>query len=467
MKTILRLSAFLFIFAAAARAQEDPASLPGARAAEISARMQEDVSRLLEQLVGRGRARSIVGVEGEIVLKSRTESGRPAEDTFTLPGYSSVNILEKTGEYLKQQREESLRTSEFRVKKLSVALVFDRTVPEERVSAIKLMISDVLRINEARGDSIITARSEMQPLWKSALEAPEIRPVLLACAFGALGLAALLVLGYILASRLMTGIADYARLNAAARAAGPEPAGEPLTSGIIDVESSAASGEALIETGSAFDFLGDLPPAEAADLLAETHDEDVAIILADLADRKPHVSAKILLAFPSGKKQAVSARMLGLRRAEPERICEIESALRDKLGRKLKGAEQLGRLLSLVAEPARAEIMDALSLADPEGSEKLKRRIVTFEDICRLDDKNLRQLVTALPYTDWAAALAGAGEAAAGNVTRLLPENIGPIVKNLMLDRPEEEKINGARAKIISTALELSEKGRIVIKEGM
>ncbi|MCM2267474.1 MAG: hypothetical protein NDI60_06820 [Elusimicrobiales bacterium] len=476
MKKLLTLFAAIAFFAAAAGAQEAPEPSPTAQAAELSSRMQEDVSRLLEQLVGRGRARSFVTVEGEIVLKSKLESGTPSEDTLTLPGYSSVNILEKTGEYLKQKREESQRTSEFRIKKLSVSLVFDRTVPEARVNAIKLMISDVLRLAEARGDTIITARAEMQPWWRSALEAPEIRPVLLASAFGALALAALLVLGYILASRLMSGFVDYARLNApgpamgagggyGGGAGGGEEAGE--LGDIIDVEARAASGGALLQAGSAFEFLEKLPPAEAAELLGEAPEEDAAIIIANLADRKPHISSKILLALSPAKRQAVSAQMLGLKQAEPEKIYEIESDLRSRLEKSLRGAEKLGRLLSLVDESARAEIMDTLSHSDPKGSEELRRRMVTFDDICRLEDKNLRPLVVSLPYVDWAAALAGAGETAAANVTKLLPEDVRLIVKDLLVNRPEEEKIIGARAKIISAAIELNAKGRIVLKEGV
>lgn len=472
MKTISSLLLALFLCAAVLRAEEAPQPSPSAQAAELSARMQEDVSRLLEQLVGRGRARSFVSVEGEAVLKSKTESGTPSEDTFTLPGYTSVNILEKTGEYLKQQREESQRTSEFRVKKLSVSLVFDSGVPEARVNAIKLMIADVLRLSEARGDSIITTRTEMMPWWKSALEAPEIRPVLIASAFGAIALAVFLVLGYILASRLLTGFVDYARLNAPAAAggnfAGPGgPAPEEDDMGeIIDVESRAASGGALLEAGSAFEFLEKLPPAEAAGLLAELPEEDAAIIIANLADRKPHISSKILLALPTGKKQAVSAKMMGLKQAEPEKIYEIDSELRARLEKSLKGSEKLGRLLSLVDESARTEIMDDLTRTDPKASEELRRGMVTFDDLCRLDDKNLRPLVVSMPYAEWAAALAGAGDTAANNVTRLLPEDVRLIVKDMLVNRPEEDKIIGARAKIISTAMELNSKGRITLKEG-
>jgi hypothetical protein len=472
MKQILRLSAVIIVLAVLCARAEDaavPAASPSAQAAELSSRMQEDVSRLLEQLVGRGRARSFVTAEGELVLNSKSESGTPPENVLTLPGYASVNILEKTGEYLKQQREESQRTSEFRVKKLSVSLVFDNTVPEARVNAIKIMIADVLRLNEARGDTIITTRAEMQPLWKSALEAPEIRPVLAFGALAALSLGVLFVLGYVLASRLLTGFVDYARLTAPS-AAGAAPAaapagGEGEEGDIIDVEARAASGGALLEAGSAFEFLEKLPPAEAADLLGGLPDEDAAIVIANLADRKPHISSKILLALAPAKKQAVSARMLSLKQAEPERVYEIESELRSAMEKSLKGAEKLGRLLSLVDESARADIMDNLSRSDPKGSEELRSRMVTFDDLCRLDEKNLRPLVLALPYAEWAAALAGAGDTAVGNVTRLLPEDVRLIVKDMLINRPQEERIIGARAKIISTALELSAKGRITVKE--
>lgn len=477
MKLISRLiSISALCLALGAAAQEMPVGSPSAQAAEISTRMQEDVSRLLEQLVGRGRARSFVSVEGEIVLKGKSESGAPAEDTLTLPGYASVNILEKTGQYLKQQREESQRTSEFRVKKLSVSLVFDRSVPETRVNAIKLMVSAVLRLSEARGDTIIAERSEMLPWWKSTLEAPEIRPVLIASAFGALALAVLLVFGYILASKLLSGFVDYARINApsstnvtttggGAMGPGSEGTEEDEFGNVIDVESRAASGSAMLTAGSAFEFMEKLPPEEAADLLSDMPEEDAAIIIANMADRKPHISSKILLALAPAKKQAVSAQLLGLKQADPEKVYEIENDLRLKLEKSLKGAEKLGRLLSLVNEAERTEIMDNLTRTNPKGSEELRRKMVTFDDLCRLDEKNLRPLVVSLPYVDWAAALSAAGETAVGNVTRLLPEDIRIIVKDMMLNKPEEEKIMIARAKIISAAIELNSKGRIVIKE--
>ncbi len=472
------LTVLLLCGAVQSRAQEAPQPVsPSAQAAEISARLQEDVSRLLQELLGRGRARAFVTAEGELVDQSSSQSGPPPEDALSLPGYSSVNILQKTGEYLKQQQAQSQHTAEFRVKKLAVSLVFDRSVPDTQVNAIKLMIANVLRLNEQRGDTIITEKADMLPWWKSALQAPEIRPTLAAAAFGAVALAALFVLGYVLASKLLSGFVDYARLNAPS-AAGPGGAlpGAPIEGPgegeagelgeIIDVEAGAARGGAMLTAGSAFEFMEKLPPEEGAELISDIPEEDAAIIIANLADRKPHVSSKILLSLSPAKRQAVSAQLLGLKQAEPERVYEIENDLRMKMEKSLKGADKLGRLLSLVDESSRSEILDTLSRANPEGSEELKRKMVTFDDICRLDEKNLRPLVISLPYADWAAALHGAGETAAANVTRLLPEDVRLVVKDMLAARPEEEKVITARAKIITAAIDLNAKGRLVLKGG-
>lgn len=464
------ITAFIFSLALGAgapcAAQQPDAASPGTQAAELSARVQDDVTSLLAQLVGEGRARAFVAVEGELALKSKTDSESPEDERLSLPGYSTLNILEKTGQYLKQQNQQTQRTTEFRVKKMSVSLVFDRSIPEARVNAIKIIVSDLLRLAEARGDSITATRTEMLPWWKSALSSAGDRRILLAAAAAAFILFALLVLGYLLAARLLAQLSDRARASAPGTPGGSAPRTAEGTisdedGNVVDIEAAPGPSGALLTTGSGFDFLEQLPAAAAAELLAETPEEDAAIVIANLSDRKPHVSSKILLALTPAKRQAVTAGMLELRQAEPERVFEIENELRLKMEKTLKGAEKLGHLLSLVGEAQRTEIMDGLTRTNPKASAELRRNMVTFDSLCGLDEKNLRPLVLAIPYADWAAALWGVPEAAAGSIIRLLPEDVRLIVKEMLSTRPEDDKLLGARARIISSALDLGGKGRI------
>lgn len=458
--------------AAPTAAQEAPA--PGAEAAEISARMQEDLSRLLEQLVGKDKSRAFVAVDGEAVLKTQKESGTPPESVVTLPGYATVNVLEKTGEYIKQQKEETQHTTEFRIKKISVSIVFDKSVPDTQANAVKLLTSDILRLNEPRGDSIIIARADMLPWWKTLLNSTDNRRFLLVAVLAALVLLLVIAAAYLLGGKLVSDFFDYARVNALANqplpaggmggAGGAEgPGGE--FSEIIDVEASAAGG-GLLTSQSAFDFMEKLPPEETAELLSGEPEGDAAVVIANLSDKSPHISSKILMAFDPARRQAVTAAMLALKEAEPERVMEIESNLRLRMEKSLKGAEKLGRLLSLVDVGERDEIMDNLSRVDAAGAGKLKNALITFDDICKLDDKNLRPLIIGLPYRDWASALQGAPERASSNVMRLFPDDIRRIVKDLLLTTLEKEVVINSRARIISMAVDLGKKGKIDLKAG-
>lgn len=462
------------LFLGAARAQQD-AVAPGAESAEISSRMQEDVSRLVAQLVGKDKSRAFVTVEGESVLKTRSESGTQPESIVSLPGYAQVSILEKTGEYIKQQKAETQHTTEFRIKKITVSLIFDRSVPDVQSTAVKLLVSDVLRLNETRGDSLSVNKADMLPWWQSILDSPDSRKVLLIAGLAALVILLVLMIAYALGGRLMSDFFDQARANALASQplmAGPGggaggPAGAAGEEGeypeTIDVEAGAAVG-GLLTAQSAFEFIEKLPPRQAAELLEEEADEDAAVIIANMADQKPHISSKILLALSPTKRQMVTSKMVALKTVEPERLMEIENNIRMKIEKSLKGAEKLGRLLSLVDEADRSEIMDNLARVDAAGAGRLRDSLITFDDICRLEDKNLRPVVMAVPYREWANALHGAQDSVINNVLRIFPDDIKPIVKDMLTTPQEKDAVIGSRAKVISQAIELSGKGKIEIK---
>lgn len=469
----------IMLFLGAPRAQQAPSApaAPGAEEAELSSRMQEDLSRLLAQLVGKDKSRAFVTVEGESVLKSLSESGTPPEAILTLPGYAQATILEKTGEYVKQQKAQTQHTTEFRIKKISVSIIFDRSVPDAQSNAVKLLVSAVLRLNEARGDLLTVNKADMLPWWKTVLDAPDSRRVLLIAGIAAFLLLFVLLIAYALGGKLLADFFDYARANALASqpfSGGPGMGGGAPAGGgaegaegeypeTVEVEAGAALG-GFLTSQTAFDFIEKLPPKEAAELLGEEADEDAAVIIANMADKKPHISSKILLALDPVKRQMVTSKMVALKSVEPEKMMEIENNLRLKLEKSLKGAEKLGRLLSLVDEADRSEIMDNLARVDAAGAGKLKDSLITFDDICRLDDKNLRPLVMSTPYREWATALQGAPDASVTSVLRLFPEDIKLIMRDLLAAAQEKDAVIGSRARIISAAIVMNGTGKIAIK---
>ncbi|MBI4656962.1 MAG: hypothetical protein HY746_09505 [Elusimicrobia bacterium] len=449
-------------------------SNPTAEETELSSRIKEDITKLLDQLVGAGKSKVFVSVQGETVLKTRTESGPPGENIVTLPGYSSVNILERTNEYIRQQKSEAEHTAEFKIKKIHASIILDRSIPDTKANTIKLLVSDVLRLDEKRGDSLILAKAEMLPWWKNLVEAPGTHKTMLIAAILAAGLSLVAIFVYILASKLLKSFVDYAKSQtpfASGQPYQPMPGRQegPVSGGtaqgeetgeVIDIESAPGGGK-LLEAQTPFDFIDKYTPENLAELLHGEPPEDAALVIANITDKKPHISSRLLLSLPIKERQEITKHIISLKEVDPERLMEVEMRLREKIERTLRGTEKLGKLLSIVDADERDEIINNLTGVDPESLQKVKSSLLSFEDICRMETENLRPLVIAMPYQEWASALQGTQEESIANVEKLFPEDIRNILKEMMAVSQTKEKIIMARLGIISAAMDLNAKGKI------
>jgi len=310
--------------------------------------------------------------------------------------------------------------------------------------------------------------------WKALINSPENQKtliifllILLILTFGG-------IIFYAFSSRLFTSIIDYFRQTQTysnpgqgiAPYSGREGANEEGKTGgeyseILEVNQEPVAG--LIEHSVQFEFLDKYSISEISDIIIDEPDEDVSIIIAALTDKKPHISSKILLSLPSIKRQKVTHSMANLKEVEPERLIEIENNLRLKIEKTIKGTQKLAKILSLLNPEERQQIQDNLKGLSREVIDKIENSLITFEEICNLDEKNLRPIVMSIPYKEWACALSGLGDKIASNVFKIFPEDIRIIVQDLLKLHYENEQIINSRAKIISKTVELVTKGKIEV----
>lgn len=444
--------------------------------AEVASRLRDDISKLLDELIGKGKSRVFITIEGEMVLKTKTEVGTPTEDLITLPGYPSVNILEKTAEYLQKQKQESERTSQFRIKRTHVSIIIDKSVAEAKGNTIKLLVSDVLRLSEQKGDSITLIRTDMLPWWKTLVGSPDNHRILMLSSIAILAIIMIAILMYFLVSKLLKNAFDYAKANQSSPIMSAGVPGQQIpveggtaeeeTGEVFDVEAdpSAGGGRFLIESTTQFDFIEKFSIEDLIEILHDEPLENTAMLIALLTDKKPHISSRLLIALPLDKRQEITKQMVSIREIEPEKLVEIEQRLRDKIEKFLKGTDKLGKILSIIDSEERDQIITGLSVTSPESFEKIRQSLITFEDICKLRADNLRPIVVGIPYKDWAVALQGMPEDAIGNVLNILPEDVRIITKDLMLTRQEQAKVIKARAQIIWKAMDLNAKGKITLQ---
>ena len=65
----------------------------------------------------------------------------------------------------------------------------------------------------------------------------------------------------------------------------------------------------------------------------------------------------------------------------------------------------------------------------PELAAQLRREMVTFADVARLDDRVLQKFIAAFPSEEWARALQGADEALVNTVVNNMSERARAILR--------------------------------------
>jgi hypothetical protein len=452
--------------------------------------MSEDASALLEQLLGPGRAKVFIRIEegdhSEEQKQTETLSplaGKkpPATTTAVLPGYATASpIFEKTSQWYKRELEQTNTNSAFSIKKIEVSLLLDDQVAEAQAEAIRKVLSDMLRLDTKRGDTLLVLRSQLYPPWKRLLWTPEIGRAIIAQA--GLWVAVILVcfvcfVGYLVISRSVRGLADAI---ATRRTPAEGPAG--LARGQMGGAGYAALGGpgaggalALGEFGEPvagvvpgqaegrFGYLSARPPKEVARWLAAEPAEDVALLFGAVTDTDAALATRLFAALPKDFRLAVSKALVKIRTADPDRVGTVEARVREKVEASMAGPDKLSTLLAQLAPEERTPLIDELSVAEPQASRDMLESLVTFETLASLSAGDLRRLVAAVPIQVWAQALHGA-EDFSGRVIDQLPPGLRPTVREGLETPLPRDRVLEARSVVLARAAQLAADGQIELK---
>ncbi len=164
---------------------------------------------------------------------------------------------------------------------------------------------------------------------------------------------------------------------------------------------------------SPFAFMINASPSIVHQLLRDEHPKNIAMVMANLPAEIANEQIKILDPV--------------LRISVVKRICQIESGdLNEQMHelafslklrfQKIMGAYKkshqgisiASRMLNLVDEELRTEVMARIGQSDPELEESLDRSFVCFEDLAKLSDADIRVILKNTDTSFWAPALKNA-----------------------------------------------------------
>lgn len=221
-----------------------------------------------------------------------------------------------------------------------------------------------------------------------------------------------------------------------------------------------------------FSYLESADPTAAARLLDHEPPGAVAVALAHL---RPPVAARILSRLDPGQRAEVARRLARLRTVPAETVDHIDRDFRERLGARLAepvvdvaGLETLVGMLNEGSRRTEQEVIDALAERDPQLAEQVREALFVFDDIARLDDRAIQQVLKSVETADLATAMKRCAEPTRSAILRNLSERAR---ENLLeeiefLRSVKAADITEAQKRIVKTVKALEEAGTIVIDRG-
>ena len=254
----------------------------------------------------------------------------------------------------------------------------------------------------------------------------------------------------------VSGGVDYAR-EVIERALGPERAADLL---------GRLTGGA---DSRPFEFLHRVPAERIAGLLRGESPQTTALVLASLHST---LAAGVLALLPETEQPDIALRIARMGHANTKVIQQVEAVIRQKLGAVVErkysakgGAKALAGILNHADRSTERNVLERLAGADKALAAQVRGMLFVFEDIVKLDERAIQQVLREVDQKDLVLALRGAPENVMDAVLTNMSERGAAMLKEEMeIQQPQRQRdVDEAQSRIVTVVRKLDEAGTIVI----
>ncbi len=216
-----------------------------------------------------------------------------------------------------------------------------------------------------------------------------------------------------------------------------------------------------------FGFLHKVDPQNILSFLIDEHPQTIAMVLSHVPAA---VSAAVLGGLPPQRQLAVIQRIAEMGQTSPEAIDEVENGLSNRMAlfmtqsyQKAGGIPAVAEMLNVSDRATERNILDGLSKERPELVEEIRRLMFTFEDIVKLGDKDIQQLLKNVEASQWAMALKGSSQALQEKILKNMSQRASEMLKEEMefLGKVKLSEVEAVQQKVVDVIRTLEESGQL------
>ena len=218
--------------------------------------------------------------------------------------------------------------------------------------------------------------------------------------------------------------------------------------------------------GTGFDLAEAASAGALAAFLAAEHPQTAAVVLSRLSAR---TAADALAALPAETRADVIRRLSLLTPPPASALVALDAALRQRFGVGAPtGPGGVKRAADILMQSGRATgrgVLDDLQARTPELADQIESLLFVFEDLAKLDDRDLARVLSDADQGALARALSGADAALSERVFGCVSERVGAALQeeiSLAGDVPTADVEEAQRA-VVGTVLALVEAGQVTV----
>ncbi|MEV8213504.1 flagellar motor switch protein FliG [Leifsonia sp. NPDC077715] len=226
--------------------------------------------------------------------------------------------------------------------------------------------------------------------------------------------------------------------------------------------------------GKQFEFLDAVEPAQVQMLLSGELPQTCALVLAHL--RSDHAS-RILAGLPDGTRTEVAHAIATMGSPSPDAVRVVAETLKQRASAVVSsrtasdavgGVQPLVDIINRSDAATEKALLEALEQRDPQLAEEVRSRMLTFDDLVRLESRDVQQVLRGVDAAVLAVAMKGATEAVTEVITTNLSERNREILEDevRILGPVRVSQVEDARAEIVRSIRDLEATGAITVQRG-
>ncbi len=216
-----------------------------------------------------------------------------------------------------------------------------------------------------------------------------------------------------------------------------------------------------------FGFLHKADPQNILSFLIDEHPQTIAMVLSNIP---PAVAAGVLSGLPPTRQLAVIQRIAEMGQTSPEAIEEVEKALTTRMAlfmtqayQKAGGVPSVAEMLNVSDRSTERAILDGLAKDKPELVDEIRRLMFVFEDLIKLNDKDIQSVLKSIETSQWALALKGASQPLQDKILGNMSQRAADMLREEMdfLGKVRLSEVEAMQQKIVDVVRSLEESGQL------